>query len=332
MNVTNRIAPAALLAAAFLVPSAARAQSNAGQFGGSAPGQFDPNAQPGAQPGTVPPGQFDPNAQPGQPGTARPGQFDPNAQPGVQPGTQPGTTTPGQFDPNAQYGGGAPPPAGPTDPNDPGASLDAAKEKDSGRGLTWFWLEAGGGFEHLGLQTIDDGGRSEDPCVQVVNEECATLAPDGDVDLSRTATGGMLDLGLGARLLFFTLGARGRLSILDRFTMLRVGPEVGLRIPIGSIEPRITLGGGYATIFDNPTTGGYVRVAGGLDYFVSTHFALGADLSGDLLVSDGADGDATDPQRVRQNAAASSDDEVTFDGTTGVGLGIALGLHVGLHL
>lgn len=332
MNVTNRIAPAALLAAAFLVPSAARAQSNAGQFGGSAPGQFDPNAQPGAQPGTVPPGQFDPNAQPGQPGTARPGQFDPNAQPGVQPGTQPGTTTPGQFDPNAQYGGGAPPPAGPNDPNDPGASLDAAKEKDSGRGLTWFWLEAGGGFEHLGLQTIDDGERSgggSSDCVQTVTgPACPTNSPNAD--LSHTGTGGMIEMGVGARIVFFTIGARGRLSLLDSFKMMRVGPELGLRIPIGSIEPRISLGGGYATMFDNPTTGYYVRVSGGLDYFVSTNFAIGADLSGDLVGSDGDDADS-DGDQVRQNASAGND-EITFNGTNGIGLGIGLGLHVGLHL
>ncbi len=311
MTVRTRIASTfATSALALLISRSATAQTNPGQFGGAAPGQFDPNAQPGAQPGSgAPPGQFDPGAQP-----SNPGQFNPNAQPGGAP--------PGQFDPNAQPGG-APPSSptfsGPTDPNDPNARLDAAKEEDSGRGLTWFWLELGGGFEHGGIQTIDDGDAFQELCARP-DTNCDEDVASGTRSVPASGTGGMIEAGLGARLLFFTLGARGRLSFLDRYSMARVGPEAGLRIPIGSIEPRFALGGGYATVLDYDSIGYYVRLSGGLDWFVSSNFALGADLSGDLFGIDS-----------NTDLSSATSDVVTV-GPDGIGLGIALGLHVGLHL
>ena len=89
---------------------------------------------------------------------------------------------------------------------------------------------------------------------------------------------------------------------------------------MGSIEPRSGLGGGYAAVLDYDSIGYYVRLSGGLDWFVSSNFALGADLSGDLF---GVDSNT--------DLSSATSDVVTI-GPDGIGLGIALGLHAGLHL
>jgi hypothetical protein len=173
-----------------------------------------------------------------------------------------------------QAGGLAPPPPMPisaTSP-EPGKTeerLDRTKKQDSGRGLEWIWADVGGGFEHLGLRTFNPR-----------NEGFAA----GFVDTA--ASGGMLSGGLGARLLFFTLGARGRIAFFSPYNRLSLGPELGFHFPIGDFEPHADIGVGWTGLgsFGGAFAGDadaismhgiYARVGGGLDYYLTPAFSVG---------------------------------------------------------
>jgi hypothetical protein len=153
--------------------------------------------------------------------------------------------------------------------------LDKAKEKDSGRGLEWVYLNVEGGFEHVGLQTFS---------VNTQNFSAGLF--------ETSASGGMVGAGLGLRLLFITLGARGRIGLFNAFQMFSAGGELGLHIPIGNLEPRIDLGAGYVglgalstNVADTAVSvrGYYARVGGGLDYYITPVFSVGASVSWELL-------------------------------------------------
>lgn len=241
------------------------------------------------------------------------------------------------YDPSMQAGGLAPPP--PMDMsrvNTPSSApsrtteeeLDQAKEKDSGRGLTFVWLNAEGGFEHVGLRTLN------------VDEENFTA---GFIESS--ASGWMLGAGVGARLLFLTIGARGRVGFFSSWQLFSVGGEVGLRFPFGNLEPHVDLGGGYVALgsvrgalngADDAVSirGFYVRAGGGLDYFVTPAFSIGANASAEImgLTRPGLSPDRVaaiksdpnyDPERVRADALA-------LEGTS-YGTAIAVTGVLGLH-
>jgi hypothetical protein len=109
-----------------------------------------------------------------------------------------------------------------------------------------------------------------------------------------TASGGMLSGGLGARLLFFTLGARGRIAFFSPYNRLSLGPELGVRFPIGNIEPHADVGFGWTSLgsFTGAVAGDadaiamrgvYARVGGGVDYYLSPVFSVGVGVSLELL-------------------------------------------------
>jgi hypothetical protein len=215
-----------------------------------------------------------PQAGYGQPGYGQPGYG------------QPGYGQP-QSTPQAPYGGmqagglAPPPPMPPGGPpqgvRETEQQLDAAKSADAGRRLEWLWLDAQAGFEQLGLQTFKGD---------------QTLT-GGFVPTS--ASGGVVSLGAGARLLFLTLLARGRLGISSVGQLYEIGGEVGFHVPIGRVEPRVQLGAGYAAaahLHDDAggaaasamgLRGFYVRAGGGVDVFVLPVVSVGFDLSAELL-------------------------------------------------
>jgi hypothetical protein len=172
-----------------------------------------------------------------------------------------------------QAGGLAPPPpmpsAPPTGTSPTEQRLDLAKKQDSKRGLEWIWADVGGGYEHLGLRTF--------------NPKNETFAA-GFVDT--TANGGMLSGGLGARLLFFTLGARGRIAFFSPYNRLSLGPEIGFHFSVGNLEPHVDLGFGWTGLgsFNGAVAGDagamimhgvYARVGGGVDYYLTPVFSVG---------------------------------------------------------
>jgi hypothetical protein len=179
-----------------------------------------------------------------------------------------------------QAGGLAPPSGSSTDQESAQTEqkLDDADKKDSGRGLEWFYLNAEAGFEHLGLQTFKTGNLVDAKIV------------------STTQTGGLVGVGLGLRLVFITIGPRFRVGMFSDYQLWTLDGEIGLRIPLGSVEPYLTLSGGYASMgafsaknIGGPTSGdvsitGYnIRAGGGLDIYVTPVFSIGASLTGELL-------------------------------------------------
>lgn len=106
-----------------------------------------------------------------------------------------------------------------------------------------------------------------------------------------TGNGGVIGAGIGAQIFFFTIGLRGRMGFFKPWQVGRVGPEAGVRFPLGSFEPHVELGGGYAALanFDStvPTAvvirGGYARANAGLDFYPLKVLSLGAEASFDFL-------------------------------------------------
>jgi len=188
----------------------------------------------------------------------------------------------------------------------PEEELDQAKKRDSGRGLSWFWLEAEGGYEHIDLTTFDGGS-----------------AFTGGL-ISESADGGAVSAGIGAQLVFLTLGARARFGFFDAYRLGRIGGELGLRLPLGRLEPRFDLGAGYAALgtFDGVATddfavgGVYARAGAGLDFFPVELMSIGAHATFDVLALTRA---------ASSNAVSLATEE------TSVGSTFAIQLAAGLH-
>jgi len=238
--------------------------------------------------------------------------------------------------PPAQPGlesGGLTPPSGPvqTEPMVPPTpteqELAHADREDSGRGLEFFWLNGEIGFEHLGLQTF----------------KANDLIDAGVVDTTHTglAFGG----GLGVRLVFITLGARFRLASFDIGQLWTLNAELGLRIPLGDLEPYFTFGGGYASLgsFGGDNIGSNFNDAGveirgynirggfGMDYYLSDAFSIGANLTGELL---GLTRPGVDPAKL-SGSTSSDPNQLKSEvyGASGSSLGAAVTgtAVVGLH-
>lgn len=195
--------------------------------------------------------------------------------------------------------------------------LEQADQEDSGRGLEWFWLNAEIGGEHLGLQTLKANDLLDPKLVKT------------------TQTGLLYGAGVGVRILVFTAGVRFRLGSFSDWQLWTLNAEGGLRIPIGSLEPYFTVGGGYASLgsfsTDAPASskadvkGFNARIGAGLDYYLSNTFSVGANLTGELLfLSRG---------KVSAAATSTSGNEAAVYGKDGssIGAGTTLTAVAGLH-
>ena len=231
---------------------------------------------------------------------------------------------------NLQAGGLKPPDAVESDPNAANPSnvtqtevaLDRADKEDSGRGLEFAWLNAELGSQYVGLQALK-----------------ADNLVDGTLVDSK-GFGAMYGVGLGARLLAFTLGARFRFANFSDWQLWTLGAEAGMHIPLGRFEPYFTFGAGYASLGGfkeaavsplNPSAKGLdLRGGVGLDVYLSNTFSIGGNLSGDLLfLSRSASAPVPLPggSQEQQNAAA-----VYAQDGSGIGAGATLSLVLGLHI
>jgi hypothetical protein len=196
--------------------------------------------------------------------------------------------------------------------------LERADKEDTGRGLEFLWLNVELGFEHLGLETF-----SAD-----------------NLGLVKTSQTGLLyGAGLGLRLIFITAGVRFRLGTFDAWQLWTLDAEVGLRIPLGRLEPYLLLGGGYASLGnfgsenigaglnsdDVDVTGYNIRFGGGLDYYVTPVFSVGAAVTGDILGLSRPGVDVSDLQ------AAETEAEVLAADGSGLGFGVTGTVVLGLH-
>ena len=258
------------------------------------------------------------------------------AQPEDQPPPPPPTTAPPPDSTAPTEEAPSPPPAPhpdaqkptpPTTPPPESYAEEPAPKESPKRGPTWFWLEAAGGFEYVGLHTFN------------VNEQALTA---GFVDTE--SYGGDIGGGIGARFLILTLGLRGRMGFFKAWQLGRIGGELGIHIPISIFEPHVDLGGGYAALgsFNGivpvvPTQisihGGYARASAGLDIYPVSQFSLGAVASFDFmaLIRDGVSpADLT--KLTNQNIITQAQSKLLAVQGSGYGATFAIQGVVGLHL
>ncbi len=260
--------------------------------------------------------------------------------PGGQPAPPAGQPPAGQPPPDAWGGvsaGGVapPPPLQPQEkPGDPkgqpssapplSTTLDDEKGSDAERGLSWFWMETQGGYEHVGLQTFHVDG----------DHLAAGL-------VETTSNGGVLSVGLGAQIIFLTIGARGRMGFFEDWQIGRVGGEIGLKIPVGFVEPRFDLGAGYAAIasFSDGVPdeigihGFYARAGAGVDFYPVEVLAIGLVASFDFLGLTRPGLTPTELATLRASDPSLTDTEaatLTADGSA-FGATFAVQGSVGLH-
>jgi hypothetical protein len=200
-------------------------------------------------------------------------------------------------DPALSAGGLAPPPAvegqggaegmagapGAAGESNPDQSLAEADREDSGRGLEFAWLNGEFGVTHIGLHTF------------------STRNLTSPNQFKPRGTGYMVGGGLGARIIFFTAGARFRYSVVPHaFRSWSLGGEGTVHFPFGSLEPYAGLGVGYTRFFElnHVTAGGvfppqpvfrdpsglHARLLGGADYYLTNMFSVGANVSAELLM------------------------------------------------
>jgi hypothetical protein len=200
--------------------------------------------------------------------------------------------------------------------------LDEAEREDSGRGLEWFWLQAEGGAQYVGLDAIA-GSR--------------LLLPGQDGSGAAPVAG----LAAGGRLLFFTAGVRARAAFLPVGQLGTLNLEGGYHVPLGNWEPYVHVGAGYARLLgvDRPAVateapsvqGVDARLAGGADYYLAPQFSLGLMASVEALwlwragVTPRAEAVASEDPATQRAAREAGRD------ARGAGVAAGLNLVAGLH-
>jgi hypothetical protein len=161
--------------------------------------------------------------------------------------------------------------------------------------------------------------------------------------MKASAPGGLVSVGAGARLLFFTFLLRGALGLGGAGQLWRVGPEIGFHVPLGNVEPHVEIGGGYAAfgkITDQAggvaapllsLRGGYGRVGAGVDYYVVPAFSIGGALSAEILGLKRPALTTAQVDAITQVAPAGSSPSLLTQSGSGVGGSVSLALVLGLH-
>ena len=149
-----------------------------------------------------------------------------------------------------------------------------------------FWIDAQAGIESVQLRTFN----ADFDSVSVGFLPTSGVGPTANV-------------GAGLRLLFLTLGVRGRVTSFENsapgqdvstWQIWTLDGEAGLRIPLGRLEPHAVIALGYASFggFDTAVRGLSAglgvhgvdaRMGGGLDYWVAPAVSVGVDASAGLL-------------------------------------------------
>jgi len=188
--------------------------------------------------------------------------------------------------------------------------LERADRADSGRGLEYFWLSG-----DIGVALFDIAAGARGEVLPGLSESGAGFAYGG---------------GMGARLLYFSLGGRFRTINLPDYDVWTLGLELGVRFPLGALEPYGRLSAGYLGLLRGQTAGiplsvsGFSgRLAGGADYYFSDSFSLGLELAFDCAAISRAAVEGSLPS----NAPEALERDVAS-----AALGGELMLNVGFHL
>jgi hypothetical protein len=121
--------------------------------------------------------------------------------------------------------------------------------------------------------------------------------------LPSAGVGPTANIGAGLRLVFLTLGLRGRVASFENsspaqtvgaWQIWTLDAEAGLRVPLRRLEPHVAIAAGYASFGGFETAvqglsagldvhGVDARLSGGVDYWVTHTVSIGAEASGGLL-------------------------------------------------
>jgi hypothetical protein len=242
----------------------------------------------------------------------------------------PSATTDPYGRPVSAGGLNAPPPmassAPPPPSAGPAAALDEAEEDDSGRGLTWFWLDVEGGFQYVALETFS------------VDTEALSAGFE-----SSDASGGYVGAGLGAQLIFIRIGPRFRVGFYPEWQIYSINGELGFRIPIGIVEPHIDLGAGYSALGslggllastpDSVQIDGFnVRAGGGIDFFPTPILSLGATFTWELMGLTRPGVDASYIASIQNDPTATSEEKAQAEALKAEGSGYGQAFTIGARL
>jgi hypothetical protein len=159
-------------------------------------------------------------------------------------------------------------------------ALAEADREDSGRGLEFVWLNGEVGVQHFGFETFS--GKD-------------LVGTDARTKFTSLTAGA----GLGARIVFLTVGARFRYGYSKELKHFSVVAEGAVHFPLGALEPYGGIGLGYVRVLDldrssddapaaplamKPIAGFDGRLFGGVDYYLTNLFSVGVNVSGDVLV------------------------------------------------
>lgn len=159
------------------------------------------------------------------------------------------------------------------------------REEGDGRDVDFLWIEAEGGISSVDLIAFSGNNN---------------FAPGDPAFRETSGVGPYGALGLGFRVYWFALGARGTFAGYNGFQIGTVGGDAQLRIPIWIFDLYVRAGAGYAWQGDasysasgtavgsvnvNSTTvwGWSFDAAAGLDIFLANWITLGAGIALDVL-------------------------------------------------
>lgn len=164
-----------------------------------------------------------------------------------------------------------------------GAATPPAREREEGDGrdVDFLWIEAEGGISSVDLIAFSGNNN---------------FAPGDPAFRETSGVGPYGALGLGFRVYWFALGARGTFAGYNGFQIGTVGGDAQLRIPIWIFDLYVRAGAGYAWQGDasysgmggvavNSTTvwGWSFDAAAGLDIFLANWISIGAGIGLDVL-------------------------------------------------
>jgi hypothetical protein len=159
------------------------------------------------------------------------------------------------------------------------------EEEEDEFGEELVWIDARAGYSAMDL---------------VVFEAHEGLLTAGLVPSS--IGGPAMTAGLGVRLWFITIGPRMTLTVFDTpegrqgsFNLWSADGEIGFRIPLGRVEPHLTVAGGYSAVGgisdavepigdSYSITGANVRAGAGLDVYLTENVSVGADGTAEALI------------------------------------------------
>ena len=158
------------------------------------------------------------------------------------------------------------------------------------------------------------------------------------------------DLGAGIRYVLLVAGVRAKYNVLSAFNMWQVNGEVGLKIPIDSLDLLVGVHGGYSFVgslgdgtvasSDNsatPSNNDAVKIRGfnagldlGVDYYLTKNFSVGGGVFGDFLYLKRPPVSKPDGLTAEQSAALDSSDLYQKSGTS-AGMQLGAAVRIGGH-